>query len=313
MDVMLANHPSPDTIPTMVGGSGILGGTISAPAEAVAPLDEDLPTVASQAYQLADRLCDRCRNFHALWPYRRLAHMCGAEGGLDIIERHLSRLVASGAKRILIAAAADTNLVATVARASRGHAVDITLLDRCETPVELSRRYAERWSLSLTGGVCDFAILDVSGFDLVYANSVLWYFPPEIQVDVLSRFRKALRPGGHLLHVFNTGGRATGEVLTEYRENYAGWVMDELDRQQIPLPDARETFKQRLDDCARALTTAREGTFGEPDAVDSLLRAAGFLIHGREELELPLAAPLRDVVSKLSKRRFITVAQVPSS
>ena len=269
--------------------------------------------MASQAYALADRYCSHCRNFHALWPYRRLARICGAaESGSDAIESTLRHLMASGGKRVLIAAAADTGLLATVARAGSGLDPDITVVDRCETPLELCRRYASERSLPVQTQIADLTALDLADFDVVYANSVLQFLPAGLRVEMLTRVRRALRPGGHFVCVFNAGSRFAGKVLAEYREGYAVWMLTELDRHGIHLPDARETIRRRTDDYTRELET-REGAFGEPEVVDDMMKQAGFVILRRQQIAMPLTVPFKNLVDKLAKRRFLTVAQSPSS
>ena len=76
--------------------------------------------------------------------------------------------MASGGKRVLIAAAADTGLLATVARAGSGLDPDITVVDRCETPLELCRRYASERSLPVQTQIADLTALDLADFDVVY-------------------------------------------------------------------------------------------------------------------------------------------------
>jgi hypothetical protein len=112
--------------------------------------------------------------------------------------------------------------------------------------------------------------------------------------------------------VFNAGGRFAGEVLPEYRGGYADWLLTELDRRGIPLPDSRETIRRRTDDYTRELET-REGAFGEPEVVDGMMREAGFSIMRREQIAMPLTTSFQNLVDKLSKRRFLTMAQSPSA
>ena len=192
--------------------------------------------MAAEAYALADQYCDRCRNFHALWPYLRIARMVGAaESGAAKIGETLAAQISSGARRILIAGAADTGLLATVARVARGRAIEITIVDRCRTPLELCQRFAARWSLLVKTQIADLTTLDVRDFDLIYANSVLQFIPLAQCVDTLARMRRALRPGSHLVCVFNAGGRLAVDVLPEYRTNYAEWLLAELARRGISL------------------------------------------------------------------------------
>jgi len=82
----------------------------------------------------------------------------------------------------------------------------------------------------------------------------------------------------------------------------------ELDRQTIPLPTTREIFHHRLDDYARELET-REGAFDDPLMVDAMIEAAGFTVARRDQLDMPLALPFQNFVTKLTKRRFLTIAQ----
>lgn len=280
----------------------------------VAPgIREDLPAMAAQAYELATSHCGHCLNFHALWPYRRIARMCGAaESGQAEIERTMAALMASGARRVLIAAAADTGLLASVARAGASREIAITVVDRCETPLELCRRFARNWSLPVETKIADLRGFETENFDFVYANSILQFIPAERRIDVLTRLRRSLRPGGHLVLVFNTGNRIPGAILPEYRAGYTDWVLAELDCQKIQLPDSREIFRQRIDDHARE-REAREGAFDDPHVVDTMIEAAGFTIERREQLDMPLAQPYQHLVTKLMKRRFLTVARSPTA
>jgi hypothetical protein len=116
------------------------------------PYHEDLPRIAAEGFQLADRLCRGCGQLHALWPYIRLARAtsAGLEDASSQLQAVLSGLFAAGRRHVLVAGAADTGLLALVARAGAGHPLDIVVLDRCETPLELCRRLAQRWSLPIT-------------------------------------------------------------------------------------------------------------------------------------------------------------------
>jgi SAM-dependent methyltransferase len=289
---------------------------VAAAAASAAGIEEDLPAMAAQAYALADRHCSHCRNFHALWPYRRLARMCSAaESGAPVIERTLRTLLSPGGRRVLIAAAADTGLLATVARAGAGLAPDITVVDRCETPLELNRQFAARWSLPLQTRRLDLADLDLQGFDpqrfdVIYANEILQHFAKDQRLDLLARMRRALRPGGHLVCVFHTGSRIEGDVVSQYRAGYAAWLLTELERSGVPLPDSPDRFQERANDCASGLET-REGAFGEPETVDALMNEAGFRIQDRVPFAVPLSETYQSFFAKLGKRRFVTVAQSP--
>src|SRR6266853_209100 len=66
------------------------------------------------------------------------------------------------------------------------------------------------------------------------------------RAGVLARLRRALAPGGCLMLLFNTGRPIDGALTAEGRDGYADWVLDELDRLAVPLPEERAAFRARL-------------------------------------------------------------------
>jgi hypothetical protein len=98
--------------------------------------------------------------------------------------------------------------------------------------------------------------------------------------------------------------------VPEYRGGYADWLLAELERNGIPLPDSRDTVRQRTNDYTHDLQT-REGAFGEPEVIDDMMTKAGFVIISREQIDMPLNTSFKNFVAKLSKRRFLSVAQSP--
>jgi hypothetical protein len=119
--------------------------------------------------------------------------------------------------------------------------------------------------------------------------------------------RRALRADGLLVNLFNTGAPLSVEVLLEYRSGYAGWVLAELDRLGISVPESREKFSQRLGDYARELES-REGAFDQPEQVLALHERAGFAVESCVETDLVMTAPFQQLIVKLTKRRHIIVA-----
>src|SRR5690348_3644853 len=112
--------------------------------------NERLSDLAAQAYQLSGRLCATCRNLHALWPYMRLLRSStGVEHQGSDLEIALRILIAGGLRKILVAGAADTGLLALVMRAAASNDVHICVLDICDTPLDLCRRLDDDWSLPI--------------------------------------------------------------------------------------------------------------------------------------------------------------------
>jgi SAM-dependent methyltransferase len=271
---------------------------------------EDLLCLAVDAYETSGHLCRSCRDMHALWPYIRLARAStGVEVQPSALETRIADLVARGRRQVLIAGSQDTGVLALVARACAGHDANIVVLDICDTPLALCRRFAAQWSLPIETIRQDLLDLDFERrFDVMLVHGTLQYIAADRRLDVLTRMQRAIRPGGRLVLLFNTGRAVAGELAQESRGGYANWVIDELRRLDVPLPDADAAFRARLDAHSQRRET-REGAFAEPGEVELLLRAAGFNIDTCSEIGVELARPVKSFISKISKRRFVAIAE----
>jgi SAM-dependent methyltransferase len=269
--------------------------------------EEDLRQIAGEAYALSGQLCGTCADMHALWPYIRLARAStGIEDEGSRLERVLSELIRQGRREVLIAGAQDTGLLTLVARASPE--ANIVVLDQCETPLELCRRLARRNALAISTLHTDLRDLEVvARFNLILVHFTLHFIEPAHRIDVLMRLRRALKPGGRLALLFNTGRKIGGALMSQGREGYAHWVMDELDRLTVPLPEPADAFGARLSRHG-GRREDREGAYATPDEVCGLLRKAGFDVCDCFETTATVADPLRDFVAKIDKRRFLAVA-----
>jgi SAM-dependent methyltransferase len=268
---------------------------------------EDLRALAAEAAELAPQLCGPCQNFHLLWPYLRLAGASVNPDATQTLKNVLEDELSRGGS-ILIAGAADTGLLAVVAQ-SAGPDTRIAVLDRCETPLELCRRFARRWSLAIE--TLHVNLMDLSlpaSFDVVLAHSVLQFIPAERRVDVLARLRRALRPGGRLLLNFRTGGRIEGGLLPEYRERYPRHLIEQLEAAGVALPEPREAFHQRVADYSEERRPRQGAHFSRAD-VEQLIDAAGFRIDDVMSVESPRSAPFRELTAKIGKQRFLAIAR----
>jgi SAM-dependent methyltransferase len=275
---------------------------------------EDIPSLAAEAYELSSRLCGSCRDMHALWPYIRLARAStGIEDRQSVLDAQLNRLLAGGARNVLIAGAADTGLLALVARVGAHLGAHITVLDICDTPLAMCRRFAKNSALQIGTMREDLMNFEMKPqFDIVLVHGTLAFLPADHRTDVLSRIRRSIRPGGVLVLLFNSSPPIAANLLQQSRCGYANWVVDELERLNIPLPDARETLRARLHAHAQR-REAREGAFADPGDVDMLLKHAGFVVIDRLQIDVKLAPPVQSFISKLLKRRFIAIAEPRSA
>ena len=273
----------------------------------IADLDEDLGALAPEAYELSDRLCGDCRNFHCLWPYLRLAGASGGDVGEPLIVSKLRQLLSKGNSNTLIAGCADTGLLAVVARAAN-RTTRISLLERCQTPLELCRRFARRWSLSIETIHCDLREFTAqSCYDVVFAHALLQFIPAESRIDVVSRIQRSLRPNGKLLIAFRTSSPIKGALLSEYRNGYRRDIVQQLRALNVKLPEPHGEFYRRLDRYSEE-RQKREGAHQSREEVEVLLRAGGFEIESIDPIESQQSDPFRKFATKIHKKRYLAIA-----
>jgi SAM-dependent methyltransferase len=269
---------------------------------------EDLPQLSAEASDLARRLCGVCQNFHLIWPLLRLAQASGGDVEAPAVCATLNRLLLRPGQRILIAGAADTGLLAVVARAAAA-GIDIVVLDRCETPLELCNRFAKRWALPIETMHLDLMKLSIeSRFDVVFAHSLLQFIPAENRVDVLFRLRRSLRPDGRLVLVFRTSARIEDNLLTEYRDSYPKHLIERLAAANVALPESPDDFRRRAQAYAEE-RRSREGAHASRADVEQMLEVAGFSIEDIASIEASVSAPFRRIYEKIDKRRFLAIAK----
>jgi SAM-dependent methyltransferase len=272
---------------------------------------EDLRHIAAEGFQLANRLCRDCGQLHALWPYIRLARAtsAGLEDTSSRLQSVLTRLIADNRRDVLVAGSADTGLLALLARSGVGHPLDIVVLDRCETPLELCRQLAQGWSLPIATLHENLIELDRPGsFDIVLVYGTLHFLAADRRADVLARIRRSLRSNGRLVLRVNTSRRIEGDLTGEGRDGYADWVPEELNRIAVPLPESAEAFRERLRIHAKSRED-REGAFSAPEDIRALLAQAGFVTRDRLEIGAKLSEPVQEFVEKTGKRRYLVIAE----
>jgi SAM-dependent methyltransferase len=272
---------------------------------------EPLRQLAAEAYEVAGRRCGTCRDSHALWPYIRLSRTSiGAEREGSPLEPILAELLPLDRPTILIAGAQDTGLLALVARGASCRVAEITVLDRCDTPLEMCRRLSARWNLPIATLHQDLRDLDIRDrFDLVLLHHTLQFVPPEDRITVLLNLARALHPRGRLVHSVNISRSLCGALGAEHRDTYPDWVLEELARLDAPLPEPRNEFRARLS--AHAGNRERHtGAFVDSAEVDRLMENAGFSIERSINMEPDVIPPYRSLIAKLNMQRIVKIAQL---
>jgi SAM-dependent methyltransferase len=174
------------------------------PADAVSlDVAEPLAESAPLALQWATAHCGRCGSYHGAWQTLRLLGVLNSiRSDDDFFIPQLDRAIRSGAGRILISGAADYALLARVAAVAKRHGVapEVTVMDRCQTPLALNRWYARRAGMEVEtvhGDILDYR--NPGRFDLVCTHSFLCFFKQREREKLAGVWWDCLVPGGAVL------------------------------------------------------------------------------------------------------------------
>jgi SAM-dependent methyltransferase len=173
--------------------------------------DEPLAESALLAHQLARAHCapdpatgEPCAWYHGFWLYMRLMGLAKTSGGhADFLAGELRSAARHGdCSRILISGAVDFSMAACVLNAYRqeGAQPDLAMVDRCATPLALTRWYGKRHGVSIATFHSDILAFEgAQRCDVIVTNSFLGYFDPPARLRLFARWAGLLRPGGRLI------------------------------------------------------------------------------------------------------------------
>jgi SAM-dependent methyltransferase len=179
----------------------------------MAQLEEPLLESAPLAWRLAPQLCRRvpetgesCAWYHGTWQVLRALDLVSTlRHHAHFYMRTLGGLARAGSfPRVLVSATADYSLPAHVIEAYRARQgrLELSVIDQCETPLALTRWYAERIGFEVaTQRSSIFEYRAANPYDAICSHSFIGYFPKAGRPEVLSRWHSLLRPGGKLLTV----------------------------------------------------------------------------------------------------------------
>jgi SAM-dependent methyltransferase len=188
----------------------------------VPPLDAALVESAHVARKLAVEHCPRaiggdCTWYHGVWQYLRALGLLKNAGGHAAFLHDTLRSLAeqNGARRVLVSGSANDAMALLVITAFRdaGAPLELTIIDRCETPLALSRWSAARVGAESTtrcGDILDFTT--EPSFDVITTNSFLSYIEPAARPRLFARWASLLRRGGKLLFTNRLRPAAPGET-----------------------------------------------------------------------------------------------------
>lgn len=175
-------------------------------SEVQEPLSESAPLALSWSKHectQADGEHSGCAWYHGSWQMLRLLgvfHSILSDD--DFFVPTLARLIGGGVRRVLISGAADYALLARVAAAAGPLARDmrITVVDLCNTPLQLNAWYGERFGIPVE--VIKENVLDYRSsqpYDLICTHSFLCFFNEAERRQLVQRWWECLQPGGWVL------------------------------------------------------------------------------------------------------------------
>ncbi len=246
----------------------------------------DLTELARQQFHTAQATCTDCLAYHALWPYMRLtSQVGGVESDAAYLTPLLQGVLGQHPKRVLIAGSADTGVTALIhhAAGASAHLHDITVVDRCDTPLTACRQYGATHGLRITTVQSDLRHLAFhETADVIVGHSILPFLDAAGRHTVLCRLYDALAPGGRM--VLTTRLAAPGQSPGTSSLRAPGWANEtrnatrrSLAQQGIELPCADDAFDALLETYAQRPN--HNAPYGQQDELEAELTAAGFRVE----------------------------------
>lgn len=181
----------------------------TAPTTVFEPLSDSAPI----SFAAAPKTCadddgsgHSCAWYHGLIQYLRLLDVVEApNANADFLLRNFRALATDGTfPRVLVSGSADYSTAAHVLAGYRqaGAEPDITVIDRCETPLMINRWYGkeERATIhTVAAGLLDYE--PDAPFDVVTTHCFLGYFSHEERPRAIAKWADCLRPGGKVVTV----------------------------------------------------------------------------------------------------------------
>jgi len=167
--------------------------------------DRTLAECALRAPATAAKSCDAshgCALYHAIWPTMRLLELVGspdASEDMPFWQRVVGGLSTLDEPRVLLSGAADYGFLELVhgLLAQAGVRARLCLVDRCATPLQFNRWYAENAGIELElyqSDIVSFA--REQRFDALLAHSFIDQLTSERWPALLARWHELVRPGG---------------------------------------------------------------------------------------------------------------------
>lgn len=268
---------------------------------------ENLHAAARQSRALSARYCVAtgdgadCGWYHGSWPVLRALGVINSPGSDDdFLLRAIGSELAAGARRVLVSGAADAGMLARVTSClTPGSAVEVTVLDRCRTPLELSRMHALEVGFEIETIRADILEFESDqSFDLICTHSFMTFFPAADRRRLVERWRALLRPGGCVI--------TAQRVRPGEKEELTRFPPDEIQRLGVEAEHRARSNGESIVDAA----TARELALGYGANHQTHLIASA---RDLEQLFLGEGFVLEEFVPPAAERRLLDRSGAPAN
>ncbi len=242
------------------------------------------------ATQWAPRTCwkdpmsgENCAWYHGFWPILRALNLVTTPNShREFLTEAFASAAHSGARRVLISGAVDDGMLKQVLDgfAAANVTPQVTVLDRCPTPLFLSRAYAASESVAITTIAQD--ILEFAPkhkFDLITTHSFLGHFSIAQRGELVRRWRSALQPSGIVVTVNRIRPNAK-DCLVGFAPEEAQRFLDTVEREARDISSNCDWATNVLIEAARVYV---EKSVAWPvkslEEVGWLLKDSGFAIE----------------------------------
>jgi SAM-dependent methyltransferase len=227
--------------------------------------DEPLSESAPLARRMAPDLCrqdavsgEDCAWYHGFWQYLRTLDIVTAprEHG-RFFSRTLETLAGDGGyRRVLVSGTADYSMYAQILHAYRKEnaACDVTVVDRCETPLFLCRWYGEHQGApvsTVASNILDFD--SARTFDVICTHSFLGYFDATERRRLMAKWHSLLRPGGKVVTIHRIRPESGGKLIG-FTPAQAAAFRGRVARQAEKVKDSLDISPEELVEGARIYT-----------------------------------------------------------